>query len=186
MDARVLNRGYPRAPYEYQDVAELWARGSGRHAKLHFAPNGTWFVRISLKSDDPRMELYKLGLVEEPMGEDVWLHLPNPAEGKTIRGEKQGPFIPLSLDDLGTSGLREFLERGDTWSGRGEYMSLLEQRRKVNDSNEDVRVKNRAHQKEENRHEMRQSRRSRLKIPFLRPKGGWLNLRAPEGQEQEQ
>jgi hypothetical protein len=56
----------------------------------------------------------------------------------------------------------------------------------VNDSNEDVRVRNRAHQKEENRHEMRQSRRSRLKIPFLRPKGGWLNLRAPKDQKQEQ
>ena len=186
MDARVLNAGYPRAPHEYQDVVELWARGSGRHAKLHFTPGGTWFVRISLKSDDPRMELYKLGLVEEPMGEDVWLHLPNPAEGKVVKGEKQGAFIPLSLADLGTSGLREFLERGDTWSGRGEYMSLLEQRRKVNDSNENVRVRNRAHQKEENRHEMRQSRRSRLKIPFLRPKGGWLNLRAPKDQKQEQ
>jgi hypothetical protein len=165
---------------------ELWARESGRHAKLHFTPGGTWFVRISLKSDDPRMELYKLGLVEEPVGEDVWLHLPNAEEGKVINGEKQGPFIPLSLTDLGTSGLREFLERGDTWSGRGEYMSLLEQRRKVNESNEGMRVKNRAFQKEENRHEMRQSRRRRLKIPFLRPKGGWLNLRAPKDQKKEQ
>ena len=186
MDARVLNGGYPRAPYEYQDVVELWARGSGRHAKLHFTPGGTWFVRISLKNDDPRMELYKLGLVEEPMGEDVWLHLPNPAEGKVVNGEKQGAFIPLPLADLGTSGLREFLERGDTWSGRGEYMSLLEQRRKVNESNEDMRVKNRAFQKEESRNEMRESRRRRLKIPFLRPKGGWLNLRAPKDQKQEQ
>ena len=186
MDIRVLNAGYPQAPHEFQEVVELWAREGGRHAKLHFTPGGTWFVRISLKSDDPRMELYKLGLIEEPVGEDVWLHLPNPHEGKVINGAKQGPFIPLSLSDLGTSGLREFLERGDTWSGRGEYMSLLEQRRKVNESNEDMRRKNRAVQKEENRHEMRQSRRRRLKIPFLRPKGGWLNLRAPEGQAQEQ
>ena len=186
MDIRVLNAGYPQAPHEFQEVVELWAREGGRHAKLHFTPGGTWFVRISLKSDDPRMELYKLGLIEEPVGEDVWLHLPNPHEGKVINGANQGPFIPLSLSDLGTSGLREFLERGDTWSGRGEYMSLLEQRRKVNESNEDMRRKNRAFQKEENRHEMRQSRRRRLKIPFLRPKGGWLNLRAPEGQEQEQ
>ena len=64
-------------------------------------------------------------------------------------------------------------------------MSLLEQRRKVNESNEDARVKNRAFQKEESRHEMRQSRRFRLKIPFLRPKGGWLNFRAPKDQKQE-
>ena len=112
MSIRVLNEGYPRAPHEFQEVVELWARGSGRHAKLHFTPGGTWFVRISLKSDDPRMELYKLGLVEEPIGEDVWLHLPNKEEGKVINGEKQGPFIPLSLTALGTSGLREFLERG--------------------------------------------------------------------------
>jgi hypothetical protein len=142
-------------------------------------------VRISLKHDDPRMELYKLGLIEEPVGEDVWLHLSNAAEGKVINGERQSPFIPLSLTDLGTSGLREFLEQGNTWSGRGEYMSLLEQRRRVNESNEDARVKNRAFQKEESRNEMRESRRFRLKIPFLRPKGGWLNFRAPKDQKQE-
>ena len=65
MDIRVLNDGYPHAPHEFQEVVELRARGSGRHAKLHFTPGGTWFVRISLKSDDPRMELYKLGLVGE-------------------------------------------------------------------------------------------------------------------------
>lgn len=185
MSITVLNAGYPHAPHEFQEVVELWARGSGRHAKLHFTPGGTWFVRISLKHDDPRMELYKLGLVEEPVGEDVWLHLPNAAEGKVINGEKQSPFIPLSLTDLGTAGLREFLEQGNTWSGRGEYMSLLEQRRRVNESNEDARVKNRAFQKEESRNEMRESRRFRLKIPFLRPKGGWLNFRAPKDQKQE-
>ena len=185
MSIRVLNAGYPHAPHEFQEVVELWARGSGRHAKLHFTPGGTWFVRISLKHDDPRMELYKLGLVEEPVGEDVWLHLPNAAEGKVINGERQGPFIPLSLTDLGTLGLREFLEQGNTWSGRGEYMSLLEQRRRVNESNEDARVKTRAFQKEESRNEMRESRRFRLKIPFLRPKGGWLNFRAPKDQKQE-
>jgi len=178
---RILNEDYPRAPSEFQEVVELWARGSGRHAKLHFTPGGTWLVRITLKFDDARMELYKLGLVEEPVGEDVWLHLPNPADGKIVNGERQGPFIPLSLSDLGTAGLREFLEQGNTWSGRGEYMSLLEQRRKVNESNEDARRKNREFHKEESRHEMRQSRRFRLKIPFLRPKGGWLNLRAPKG-----
>ena len=155
MSIRVLNAGYPHAPHEFQEVVELWARGSGRHAKLHFTPGGTWFVRISLKHDDPRMELYKLGLIEEPVGEDVWLHLSNAAEGKVINGERQSPFIPLSLTDLGTSGLREFLEQGNTWSGRGEYMSLLEQRRRVNESNEDARVKNRAFQKEESRNEMR-------------------------------
>ncbi len=167
MNVAQLNSRYPRAPSAFQEEAELWARGSGRHAKLHFAPNGTWFVRVSLKSDDGRLRLHQMGLADEPMGEDVWLHLPNPHEGKVIGDVRQGPYIPIDLEQLGVSGLREFLDRGDTWSGRGEYLSLVDQLRKVEETNEEVRVRHRAFHKEESRHEMRQSRRFRLKIPFL-------------------
>ena len=182
MNVKELNSRYPRAPHAFQEEAELWARGSGRHAKLHFSPSGTWFVRISLKSDDKRLSLHQMGLAPEPMGEDVWLHIPNPHEGQVIRGVRQGPHIPLNLEQLGVSGLREFLEKGDTWSGRGEYLSLVDQLRKVNETNEDVRIKNRAFHKEESRHEMRESRRFRYKIPFL-PVG--IDLRASKDHKEK-
>ena len=183
MNLAQLNSRYPRAPSAFQEVAELWARGSGRHAKIHYAPNGVWFVRISLKSDDKRMRMHQMGLASEPMGEDVWLHLPNPHEGKVISGVRQGPYIPIPLEQLGTSGLREFLDRGDTWSGRGEYLSLIDQLRKVDETNEEARRKNRAFHREENRHDQRQSRRFRLKIPFL-PVG--IDLRASKNQQEKE
>ncbi len=167
MNIAQLNSDYPRAPGAFQDVVELWARESGRHARMHFAPSGTWFVRISLKTDDPRLRLYQMGLADEPMGEDVWLHLPNPREGKVIGNVRQGPFIPIDLEQLGVTGLREFLDKGNTWSGRGEYLSLVDQRLRVNETNEEARLKNRAFQKEESRNEMRQSRRFRLGIPTV-------------------
>lgn len=167
MNLAQLNSQYPRAPGAFQDVVELWARESDRHATLHYAPSGTWFVRISLKTDDKRLRLYQMGLADEPMGEDVWLHLPNPHEGKVIGSERQGPFIPIDLEQLGVTGLREFLDKGNTWSGRGEYLSLVDQRRKVNEANEDARRRHRAFEKEESRNEMRQSRRFRLGIPTV-------------------
>ncbi len=182
MNIAQLNSQYPRAPSHFQEVVEIWARESDRHAKLHFAPTGTWFVRISLKSDDRRLRMHQMGLMDEPMGEDVWLHLPNPHEGKVINDERQGPFIPIDLEQLGVTGLREFLDKGNTWSGRGEYLSLIDQRLKVNEANEYARRRHRAFQKEESRHEMRQSRRFRLKIPFL-PVG--IDLRASKDNKEK-
>ncbi len=172
----------PRVPSEYQEVVELWARGSGRHAKLNKSPCGTWFARVSLKGDDPRLRMYQMGLAEEPMGEDVWFHIPNPEEGKIISGVRMGAWIPLDLEQLGTSGVREFLDKGNTWSGRGEYMSHVDQLRKVNETNESARRKHRAFQKEESRHEMRQSRRFRLGIPFL-PVG--IDLRSDKSKQEK-
>ena len=165
---------------------ELWARDSGRHARLHCSPNGTWFVRLTLKSTDSRMKLWQEGFAEEPPGEDVWLHIPNPRAGQDYLGVLQGDYIPLDINHLGVEKLREFLEQGDTWSGRGQYLSLMDQLRKVRQNNDDFRVDHRAHHREESRYEMRQTRRFRLKIPFLRPKGGWLTLKASTSQQKEQ
>ena len=178
--ARIRN-AWPTAPYAIQEEVELWARESGRHAKMHFSPPGTWFVRISLKSTDSRMELYQMGLAAQPPGEDVFFHTPNPHEGQVINGVRQGPYIPISLEHLGTSGVRNFLERGNTWSGRGEYLSMVDQIRQVNESNEEVRLKSRADQKEASRYEQRDKRRWRFKIPFL-PVG--IDLRGDKGAKE--
>ncbi|KKK55945.1 hypothetical protein LCGC14_3069470 [marine sediment metagenome] len=59
----------PRAPVEIQEEVELYARESGRHARLIFVPmqlggradDGTWVVRFTLRSSDKRMEPYHQG-----------------------------------------------------------------------------------------------------------------------------
>ena len=165
----MVRRGdLPSPPIELADEVELWARQSGRHAKLQFAPTklkggqvveGCWVVRISLRSDDRRMLLYRRGQAPEPPTEDVWLHVPDNDSPTGYRG--------LDLGQLGASGVRQFLERGDTWSGRGEFRSLDDQARLAMDANARMRETHRAHQKDENRHEQRDNRRRYLGIPLV-------------------
>lgn len=158
----------PRPPVEYADEVELWARLSGRHATLEFRPTlikegrveaGCWVVCISLKSDDRRLDLYRRGLVATPPTEDVWLHVPDNTSATGYRA--------YDLGQLGTSGLRAFLERGDTWSGRGEFRSLDEQARDAMEANRRMVEHHRAFEKEENRHEQREKRRWHLGIPLV-------------------
>ena len=175
-----LGRGEaPRAPVEIQEEVELYARESGRHAKIIFVPtsfangciaSGTWLVRFTLRPNDKRLQAYQEGQAEKPATEDVWLHESNPDEGKPISGrpgQKEGRYRPLDIVQMGTWGVRQFLESGNTWSGRGEFNSFEEQLRDVQDTNEEARVKFRADTKEENRLAQREKRRTRLKIPFL-------------------
>ncbi len=156
---RIINAPLPKAPPEIQDEVELWARKSGRHAKMHFIPVGGWFAIVSLRSDDPRMKAYQEGMAEEPPGEEIWFH-------KTMPG-RPGDFEALDILQMGPSGIRAFLERGDTWSGRGEYASVEEAARKAEEHNQRQREKDRAFQKEESRNEQRDKRRWRMGIPFL-------------------
>lgn len=149
----MLNAGLPKAPHELQDEVELWARKSGRHAKLHFIPVGGWFCRITLRSDDPRMKAYREGLVPDPPGEDVWFHEPY--------GDK-GEYRCLDIMQMGASGIKAFLEKGDTWSGRGEYDSIVDQQKKVSDANAERRGKLKAFEKEESRKEQASKRKFRL------------------------
>ncbi len=168
-----LGRGEaPRAPVEIQDEVELYARESGRHAKLISVPtvfaggravSRTWCVRFTLRSDDKRMLEYQEGRAAKPPTEDVWLHERNPKEDEP----NEPKYLPFDIIQMGAGGVRVFLESGNMWSGRGEFASLEEQLRHVQDTNEEARVKFRADQKEENRLEQRDKRRSRLKIPFL-------------------
>ncbi len=167
MNIHELNSKYPTAPFEIQEAVELWAREQGRTATMKFSPTGTWFVRLSLRCNDKRMLLYQQGVTAEPPCEDVWFHIPNPREGKVVGGVKQGPYIPLDIYHLGVSGVREFLEKGDTWSGRGEFLSLVDHLHKVREENEVKRVSNRAEHKEASRYEQRERRRFRFKIPYL-------------------
>lgn len=151
----------PRCPWDIQEVVELWARESDRHAKVFFVPNAGWMARISLKSDDERMISFQQGLAEEPPTEDIWFHEP-------VQGGRPGDYEPLDILQMGASGVREFLERGNTWSGRGEYRSLEEQLQQVRAGNLAAKESFRAKKKEDSRKRQMAKRRNRLGIPLLR------------------
>jgi hypothetical protein len=165
---QVRRNGLPVPPVEIADEVEAWARLSGRHATLHFIPtaflrgrvaSGTWVVRLTLKPGDKRLLLYREGKVAEPPTEDVWLHEPDASHHTGYR--------PFDILQLGASGVRTFLEKGDTWSGRGEFRSLEEQLKKVNEDNAQAREKNRTDAREGARDEARDKRRQVLGIPLV-------------------
>lgn len=117
---RVGLGGVPVAPYQISDEVEDWARGRGRHASLEFIPTlSCWAIRIELPPHHPSMKLYKDGLSQDarPPTEDVLLH---------EWSEDLNGYVAMDIEQLGPSGIRELLEKGDTWSGRGEFASLTE------------------------------------------------------------
>jgi hypothetical protein len=148
----MLNAGMIDIPYELQDEVELWARQYDRHAKLHFIPVGGFFCRITLRSDDPRMRAYQEGMVPDPPGEDVWFN----------EGDGHGGVRCLDIREMGVTGIKAYLEKGNTWSGRGEYDSIVEQQKKVSEANAEAKIRRRAFAKEENRKEQASKRKWRL------------------------
>jgi hypothetical protein len=175
---RVTRSGLPTAPWEIQDEVELYAREWGRTAKLHYVPVltvrgrivvGCWVVRMSLKPNDKRMQLYQQGIAPEPPTEDVWLHERNPHVGRPIRGTtlREPDYRALDIVQMGAGGVRRFLEQGNTWSGRGESRSIEDHLRKIRHLNQESKEKFREEQKTANRLEQRDKRRWRFKIPFL-------------------
>jgi hypothetical protein len=119
-----LRFGLPTPPTEIADEVELYAREWGRHATLHFVPTlfqgdrivrGSWIVRFTLRSNDPRMRAYQEGRAPEPATEDVWLQEPNPRAGQPIPGTgglKEQPYLPLNLTELGAGGVRRLGQPG--------------------------------------------------------------------------
>ena len=167
---------------EIADEVELYARESGRTASLVFMPTlllgnrisrGTWVVQFSLRPNDKRMQAYQQGLAPKPPTEEVWLHVPNQNEGKEIPftgGQREPPYLALDIQQMGAGGVRAFLDKGNLWSGRGEFgtKTLEEIVKETRDREAAATAKFRADQKDENRHEMGERRRSILGIPFVK------------------
>ena len=109
------------------------------------------------------MEPYQKGLEAEEPTEHVWFHVPNP-EAETW----QDAYTPLNIVEMGPSGVKTFLEKGNLWSGRGEYTSLEDQLDQVRKMNEAARSKNVAESRESSVKRAMDKRRTLLKIPFLR------------------
>jgi hypothetical protein len=162
---RTINAALPHPPPDIAEEVELYARESGRTAKLHFVPGGGWLCRFSLRCNDPRMKLYQEGKASEPPSEDVWFHVPNP---KAFDGQGAGAYIPLDIVQMGRSGVREFLERGNTWSGRGIHSSTLDALQSSEQLEQDRKDKLYRSKREGARERARDLRRLILKIPFHR------------------
>lgn len=187
-------RAMPRPPPWFAEEVELFARKSGRTATARLVPTlfqghrmvrWTWVVDIELKPNDPRMEAWKQGRAEKPPKEEVWIHVRNPKEGQVIPGThglREPPFIGLDIHQLGASGVKDFLEKGDTWSGRGQFRSITEAAKKAGEHNADHRQRVKAEAREENRLERREERRHRLGIPLL-PVGIDLKRKKKEKSE---
>lgn len=120
-------------PVEIADAVELWAREQGRHGTVAWvripgqAPVPQ--VRLTLKPDDPRLKAWQTGATTlNGAGERVPLYDEEPVE--TIElvewDEEQRTYVPMDLMTLGAGGVRTLLERGNMWSGCGEFDSLQE------------------------------------------------------------
>lgn len=125
----------PSAPPEIAEAVELYAREGGRTGSIRYAPYplNLWEARFSLKPNDPAMRAWQEGRASEPPTETVLFVEQNPDSGKRKsfvddRGRRityvDGPFRAIDIRQLGAEGVRNFLQKGNTWSGRGQFASV--------------------------------------------------------------
>lgn len=169
----------PRAPYEIREAVELYARESGRTAKVIFIPVVGWMARFSRRPNDPMLELKQKGRVEE-ITEDVYFHVHirdyDPQRHPAInppRGDRPQVFVPLDILQMGASGVREFLDRGNTWSGRGQFDSHEDRLRQAQEANREGRRSVREAARLRVRDRVKERWRRIKQLPFL----GWTRSR---------
>ncbi len=175
------NRGR-RAPAEFRDGVEEWARKHGRHANLKYLdePMNCWAVMLSYKAGDPR---HKDGTQDEP----VFLHRWRDAEwwakfdpDRAKRHHRTNVIKPhyqaLDIMDIGLTGIIEILDKGDLLSGRGEHKSAEAAGRATVDKFRTDKHRRRLAARDEAGHRAKDIRRRLLKIPFL-PVGIEFNAR---------
>lgn len=181
--------GVPQAPPEIREAVELYARKGGRHATVHFAPLVGWFVRFTLRANDPRLRAYREGRSAEPGYEEAYFHVKNPFEGRVMsirevkadrrfrsaplidwhagRRYRQAPYLQLDILQLGVTGVLRFLEREDTWSGRGEFSSLTEATEWALERNREGSEALRRHSEQRAADRALEERRRLLGTPFV-------------------
>lgn len=170
---RVSRNTGRRAPVEYSDAVEQWAREHGGHAKLVWLehPMNCWCVKLSFRIGDPRCG-------SDMDGEPVLLHDWWTAEQwakrkpKFARRHKRLNTImagnyAYELDELGVAGIIERLDRGNILSGRGEFKSVQDAGDRQSQKHKDDMDKLRRNQMDDAGHRARDKRRSLYKIPFL-------------------
>ena len=177
MGVRVSRHDQSRvAPYEFRDTAELFARQYGGHGDIVWvaAPVNCWQVRFTLKPGDPRLrhpdngthfEAVLLHEFVDPDREPTHPKLDQLPRDK--RNRHKPAFVAIELDDLGTSGLQEILERGSLLSGRGEFTSAEQASKAVLDRHRNLRERTRQELRDASRHRTLDGRRKFLDIPQI-------------------
>lgn len=113
----------PPVPPEISEAVELWAREWGRHARithLMITDPPTPQIHLSPKPNDPRRKKVQEGEWAPEEAEET-VHLWE-YEGTA----PEGSYVGIPLRSLGVRGVLRWLERGNTWSERGEVDSLQE------------------------------------------------------------
>lgn len=162
----------PTPPAAVADAVELWARQYGRHATMKYVPLASppcWSVNLSLKPDDPALRPWQEGRASHKPTEGVLLIEWDAEAGEVspITGQRSGAYRPVDLEEYGPTGVVELLEKGNTWSGRGEFGSLAEAVVVAATRSREEREKIKARQRQWARDYAGDVRRQYLKIPFL-------------------
>jgi hypothetical protein len=84
-------------------------------------------IQFELKPDDPRLKGWMEGRLKQKPVESVFLHRWNSAKKH---------YEAISLEQLGVDGLRNLLDKGNLWSGRGEYRNLMDAVRAADEQNQ--------------------------------------------------
>lgn len=119
-----------------------------------------WTINLTMPADAPVMKSYRDGNLEQS---EV------PTEGIPLieQDPKTGKFRALDLEQYGPSGIVEMLEKGDTWSGRGEHRSLTEFVAKTIEANREHRENVKKQQKEIVREELKERRHKKFGAPTI-------------------
>lgn len=151
-------------PYEISDAVELWARQWGRHGTITFnhalrCP----VIEFTLRPDDPRMKAFQEGRLKHEPKECIPLHY----QRTEPDGTKSVHYFALNLEDLGVSGVLELLNRGNCWSGTGEYKSFKEAAQVMGEHNDRLKKQIKDALVVEGRMRARDMRRQVLDLPLV-------------------
>ena len=161
--------GKPVLDWEVDEEIVAYFAEYGRTVKTEFIPHlNCWVAMVSLRTNDPTLEAWQQGRTEREPTEDVIFHEPNPLAGQIVQGRRQPPFVALDLNSMGRLGVREFLERGNTFSGTGEFASIAEAARASDERGTAGQEKIRRDAKNDAVDMAMEVRRQVEKIPFHR------------------
>jgi len=153
-------------PEDIVRAVEDWGKNCGRKAKIAFAPypaglspaEGCFTIFLERKDDDPVRRLYKEGKTPQ---------MPYEAVPLQQWDKEQGCYFPLNIHEYGASGVVGILQKGDMWSGNGEYPSMKEAAKASIDRMEAAMKKERADVNEFGREIGSLHRRTALGIPYV-------------------
>lgn len=163
-------------PAEFADAVEQYARRSNRHGRLRFVPPpvNCWTIEFTLMANDPARRAMQAQDTDEQT-EIVYLWRPSTPVETSKAGRQH--LVGYKLDELGVTGMLEFLEKTDTFSGRGQYRSHAEAAKDQAYKGEKAREALVNEQRENTRHLAEDARRQIFKIPY---KTVGIDFTAPE------